>query len=333
MDLLLKIVKMNQRSLKNYCKKRLDAYFKDVVNNKDFIYCKGDIKVLLVAHLDTVYLKPPKKINIISSIIQSPQGIGGDDRCGVYIILKLLEKGLRPSVLFTTDEEIGGIGASEFTLDVDELDVNFILQLDRRGKNDVVRYDDDNLELTRFIETFGFKETFGTFSDISIIAPYYNISAVNLSCGYYNEHRGSSEIIDFKIVKEVLNKVYKILKTPNDKKYIYKEHIYKNYKYTDYNWYDDYKDLNDKKSVKAKKEDTCIYCGITKKEADLYDIDFFKSGSEFICEDCMITYGLEICSVCGHIQSLDYDGFICENCGNLLCDDEDLYNKDDNYED
>ena len=325
---------MNQYELKKYLTKRLGSYYAKIESPKAYIYAKGSLRVLLVAHLDTVYSKPPKKINVFNNIIQSPQGIGGDDRCGVYIILKLLEKGLRPSVLFTTDEEIGGIGASEFTFDVDELDVNFILQLDRRGKNDVVRYDDDNYELTRYIETFGFKETFGTFSDISIIAPYYNISAVNLSCGYYNEHRGASEIIDFKIVKEVLSKVYKILKAPNDKKYIYKEHkyIYK-YIYDDYNWYDDYKTLHDKKSVRAKKEDICIYCGTTKKEADLYDIDFFKSGSEFICEDCMITYGLEICSVCGHIQSLDYDGFICENCGNLLCDDEDLYNKDDNYED
>ena len=36
-----------------------------------------------------------------------------------------------------------------------------------------------------------------------------------------------------------------------------------------------------------------------------------------------------------HIQSLDYDGFICElwELGGLLCDDEYLYNKDDNYED
>ena len=61
-----------------------------------------------------------------------------------------MKGGLRPSILFTTDEEIGGLGASSFTLYQDNLDINYIIQLDRRGKNDVVRYDDDNLELTRY---------------------------------------------------------------------------------------------------------------------------------------------------------------------------------------
>lgn len=326
MDLLKKIIKMKQYELKKYLTKRLSSYYAKIESPKAYIYARGSLKVLLVAHLDTVYSKPPKKINVINNYIQSPDGIGGDDRCGVYIILKLLEKGLRPSVLFTTDEEIGGIGASEFTLDVDNLDVNFILQLDRRGKNDVVRYDDDNLDLTKFIETFGFKENYGTFSDISIIAPHYCISAVNLSCGYFNEHRGASEIIDFKVVVDVLNKVYKILKAPNEKKYIYKEHKYV-YKYI----YDDY--LWDSNSYinrqKPKYHKYCKYCGLDETDAALYDIELLEDKSGFICEDCIERVEILFCEECGYSQNIDEDGYICLNCGNDLLSDSDFREEDD----
>ena len=65
-----------------------------------------------------------------------------------------------------------GVGASAFTDFVKELkNVNFILQIDRRGKNDMVAYDDGNKELLEYIKKFGFKENYGSFSDISIIAP------------------------------------------------------------------------------------------------------------------------------------------------------------------
>ena len=46
-------------------------------------------------------------------IISSPQGIGGDDRCGIYMILEIL-KTHKCSVLFCEDEEAGGIGSEKF---------------------------------------------------------------------------------------------------------------------------------------------------------------------------------------------------------------------------
>ena len=45
--------------------------------------------------------------------MMSPQGIGGDDRAGVYMILRLIQD-LHCHVLFCEAEETGGHGAKAF---------------------------------------------------------------------------------------------------------------------------------------------------------------------------------------------------------------------------
>ena len=63
-----------------------------------------------------------------------------------------------------------------------------IFQLDRRGSDECVFYDCDNPDFIKYVESFGFKEAYGSFSDISIIAPAWGVAAANLSVGYYLEH-------------------------------------------------------------------------------------------------------------------------------------------------
>ena len=80
-----------------------------------YLYAKGDMPVLLVAHMDTVFEEPPKRVFYKENedkIYNPDGGLGGDDRCGIYAIMKLLGK-YRPYVLFTEDEEIGCIGAEK----------------------------------------------------------------------------------------------------------------------------------------------------------------------------------------------------------------------------
>lgn len=67
--------------------------------------------------------------------------------------------------------------------------VHYIVEMDRRGANDAVFYHCDNPDFTDFICSFGFQEAYGSCSDISYLAPYLNTAAVNISSGYYNEHR------------------------------------------------------------------------------------------------------------------------------------------------
>lgn len=198
------ICKLTQSEVKAYMKRYLSSKKYDVVDEDGFLYAKGTIPVLLVAHMDTVHKERCKKIIDSNGKKSSPQGIGGDDRCGVFIIMNLVKE-LNCSVLLCEDEESGGIGARKFTKAtyqytdengntieakyIDHLDVNYMVEFDRRGSNDAVFYSCDNKEFINFVEDVtGFKSANGSFSDISVLMPAAKIAAVNLSSGYYNAH-------------------------------------------------------------------------------------------------------------------------------------------------
>ena len=138
----------------------------------------------------------------------SPEGIGADDRAGVFAIVEILKRGLRPTIILTTDEEIGGVGASKLVEDIPEAPckLNFLIELDRRGSEDCVFYDCDNPFFEDYIEDFGFITNWGSFSDISYIAPKWGMAAVNLSIGYEHEH-SKSEILN---VSWMFNTIYKV---------------------------------------------------------------------------------------------------------------------------
>ena len=192
-----KIFSLSAAKLKNALRNELHmlGYAEgNLHNKKDFLYAEGNAPYMLIAHLDTVHTKLPSIIcySKDGNYMMSPQGIGGDDRCGVYIILELLNKlPFKPYVLFTMGEEIGGIGADafiEYMIGHDIPDLKYIVEYDRKGNKDCVFYQCDNPEFTEFVEKFGFKKAYGTFSDISIIAPEFGVAAVNLSSGYYSPH-------------------------------------------------------------------------------------------------------------------------------------------------
>ena len=145
----------------------------------------------------------------------SPQGIGGDDRCGVYALVKSYELSpVKPYLLFTTDEETGAKGAKTFVKCLDQLpelkELKLIIEIDRRGRNDAVYYDCDNPDIEEYINSKGFVTDYGTFSDISVIAPALGIAAVNLSSGYYNAHQ-LHEYINRAELEATITKVVEIV--------------------------------------------------------------------------------------------------------------------------
>lgn len=195
-ELFTVIAQSTQSKLKKMLYKILKRHYKDIENTEDYIMAKGDIPVALVAHMDTVFKLPPEKIYYDRSegVMWSPDGLGADDRAGVFLVIKILQnvkKDKKPTIIFTTDEECGCIGATELTIDFPKApyDLKYIIQLDRRGQNDCVFYDDTNEKFEKYVETFGFESNFGTLSDISIICPTWEVSGVNLSVGYEDEHQ------------------------------------------------------------------------------------------------------------------------------------------------
>jgi hypothetical protein len=215
------MVRMTQKELKSAVAEELAEMGYSVKSANGYVYAPGEIPVLLVAHLDTVHRERVREIYYSKdgNRLMSPEGIGGDDRCGVYIILQAI-KNRRCHVLFCEDEETGAVGAREFAKGKIKPKVNYIVEVDRRGADDAVFYNCDNREFSEFVCGFGFSEARGSFSDISVIAPRLGIAAVNLSAGYHNEH-SKSEYVDLAEMASVIERLISMVEAPSRKfKYV-----------------------------------------------------------------------------------------------------------------
>ena len=210
--------RLPQKALKAALALELTNHGYAAAKRRGFVYAAGTDPVLLVAHMDTVHEDPPETICYSKDgrFAMSPQGIGGDDRAGVWIVMDVVRAGIRPHVLFCEDEEIGGIGAREFAGSGIAPDVNCILEIDRKGDSDAVFYDCDNPRFTGFILGFGFREEQGSFSDISIVAPQAGIAAANLSAGYYFPHT-RHEYVDLRAMRESSAKVRRIVRAATER--------------------------------------------------------------------------------------------------------------------
>ena len=211
------IFQLSQKRLKLELKAELIASGYTVQKQKGFLYAAGTLPVLLVAHLDTVHYDPPETICYSADgvVMMSPQGIGGDDRAGVYMILRLIQD-LHCHVLFCEAEETGGHGAKAFVQSGIAPKVNYIVEFDRMGSNDAVYYNCKNEQFEHHICSFGFQTAFGSFSDISILAPKLNLAAVNLSTGYYHAHQ-PGEYVRLDKVEELIGRVEKLLQAKTER--------------------------------------------------------------------------------------------------------------------
>lgn len=303
------IASMKQTTLKRTLVNILEKKYKTIIKTPEYLYAIGDIPIALVAHMDTVFKTPPKHIYYDESkgVIWSPEGLGADDRAGVFMILKILQTGLRPTIIFTTDEEKGALGAEKMVKDSKEpfSELNYIIQLDRRGTCDCVFYDCANSEFIQYVEKFGFIENFGSFSDISEICPAWGIAGVNLSVGYEDEHT-VSETFHVKPWFSTLAKVQKMLQEeyipkfiyiPDDK-YWYRYGIRTPYSYSWFDYEDDY---------------VCSGCGKHFSEYEMIPVEI-DGQEEYYCPDCCVNR-INWCSICGEPFKVDEPGqTICPSC-------------------
>lgn len=221
-----KICRMSQKALKNHVKQKLQSTHREVVSGDGYVFSQGKFPVLLMAHLDTVHKKLPNIIEYdeAQDVISSPNGIGGDDRCGVYMVFKILKK-YNCSVLFCEDEEIGCVGADKFvkTQLAKELRFNYIIEFDRANANDAVFYQCANDDFEKFITKEFYKKQYGSFTDICEVAPVVGCAAVNLSCGYYKPHT-TGEYVVLSEMEASINAACAILgRTTEDDKFEYIE--------------------------------------------------------------------------------------------------------------
>ena len=215
--LMKKLVSFNQEETKDFVAGFLDKFYPEVIETDDYMLAGGNIPIALVAHLDTVFDDDGNERNYIfryfNGKMYHPDGAGFDDKAGIFSIFKILESGYLPNVIFTTNEEIGSLGAKKLIEDFPECpfsDLRYLIQLDREKDYDCVFYRCENKEFISYVESFGFVEAFGTSTDIKHICPVWDIAGVNLSIGYNDQHT-ENETLDITIMFNTISKVKEML--------------------------------------------------------------------------------------------------------------------------
>lgn len=135
-------------------------------------------------------------------------GIGADDKNGIWVALKMLERLDAIKVAFFIGEEIGCMGSKQCDLGFFD-DCRFVIQCDRRNGGDFIT--DAGVELCSKefvrdcnIERFGYHEEHGLMTDVLELKERgLKVSAVNMSCGYYNPHT-SEELTVFSQLENCL---------------------------------------------------------------------------------------------------------------------------------
>ncbi len=212
----------NEKKLKRFIKKWVANNIEGVEctwdNSGNVYFTKGesDTYPVVVAHLDQVQKSHSKdfKAVVTEDIVfgYSPsekeyQGLGADDKNGIWIALKCLETFDVIKVAFFVGEEIGCVGSSKCDMNFFS-DARFVIEPDRRGGNDLIAsisgYDIASTEfLSAFdYESFGYKKTSGLMTDVlELVERGVGVACINLSCGYYNPH--SDE--EFTVIEDLLN--------------------------------------------------------------------------------------------------------------------------------
>lgn len=299
-----RLVSLNQKEIMKAMEKYLKRkYEKCIITNK-YLVALGDIPIALVAHMDTVFKTPVSHLyyDEKKGVLWSPEGLGADDRAGIFAIIKILQKGLRPSIILTTDEEKGGIGAEALArLNPCPIsNLKYMIELDRQGKDDCVFYSCYCPEFVDYVESFGFHEQWGSFSDISFLMPKWKICGVNLSVGYKNEH-SYSECLFINNLLDTITKVEKMLKDKNIPNFDYDEVTF-----VANSWW--------------KESDTvygqhCSKCKKLYSEYELFPVTNSDNKILFYCPDCMVG-NVGWCNICQEpfIIEGNHSGSVCEEC-------------------
>lgn len=188
--------------------KRIPNVTYELLENNFYIVKKTDASVTLfpamVAHMDTVHdivkdfkvFRNNNDLFAFSGEEIKQTGIGGDDKCGIFITLELLHKLPNMKAAFFWGEEIGCKGSRASKLDFWS-DASLILQCDRKGNADFIKQAGGNeLSSKEFVEhiseilcKYDYAEEYGASTDVVALKDRgLDICVANMSTGYYAPH-------------------------------------------------------------------------------------------------------------------------------------------------
>lgn len=215
---------------------------KDLYGNLYAVKGKAETYPCIVSHLDQVQRLHPRDFRAIetrdiifgfSAKEHTFCGLGADDKNGIIICLQAIKKYDCMKVVFFKEEETGCRGSSRAEMKFFE-DCRFVVQCDRRGNSDLItNIGCSDLCSEKFIQDidpakWGYKEENGMMTDVEALKENgLAVSAVNMSCGYYNPHT-DEEIC----IKRDLEKCWKFVQhIIEDAIEVYPHETGENYKY------------------------------------------------------------------------------------------------------
>ena len=191
----------------------------------------------IAAHLDEVHQAREKGYEVLfvkdefiigfNSGKREFNGIGADDKNGIWICLRCLEKYDNLKCVFFVGEEQGCIGSRQADMKFFD-DCRFVLQCDRKGNSDFInRIYGESLCSSQFLKDaslkeHGYKEENGMQTDVRTLRDRgLEISCANISCGYYYPHT-PHEMTNIEDLKKCRKLVEHIIENCR-KVYTYKE--------------------------------------------------------------------------------------------------------------
>lgn len=211
-----------EKKLKKFIKRYVSENINNVLiehdNAGNVYFTKGTAETYpcVVAHLDQVQKKHSEDfVTLIdeglaigySPSMKRQEGLGADDKNGLWICLQCLKEFDVIKVAFFVGEEIGCAGSSRCNMDFFK-DCRFVVQPDRKGSSDLITsISCGEICSKEFLaditpELFGYKPTSGLMTDVLELSERnVGISCINLSCGYYSPH--SDE--EFTVIDDLLN--------------------------------------------------------------------------------------------------------------------------------
>jgi hypothetical protein len=199
-----------------------------VRHNGNLLLRKGNphaVQPYFLAHTDQVhdyepYMRVLRDGNILSAVDGNGKrcGVGGDDKCGIYLALMMLHVLPNCTAVFVRDEEVGCLGSGEIPLSWFS-SAAFVLQADRNnGTYDVIRNTNGcNCASDEFMAAVlalpaaleaGHRENTGSVTDIGELGNRdLNCSMINISSGYHYPH-SPNEIVKLDELSVALQLAY-----------------------------------------------------------------------------------------------------------------------------
>lgn len=249
--------KMIYHYICNWLEHRNIPYETDAIGNILATKGKSDMYPMIASHMDTVHdihkefkvmSSKGKDGNLMLSAFNGTKqvGVGGDDKCGIFTNLFMLEKFDNIKAVFFTQEEVGLIGSGDADANWFN-DVGYIIQLDRWGASDFISIyggeptisDEFANKVDCIMDEYNFKHTEGLITDsIGLWSDGIGVSCVNVSCGYYMHHT-DDEVIDTNELWNSIMFTYDCIKALGENEYVSSpkktKHTTDFYDYYDYN--------------------------------------------------------------------------------------------------